>query len=493
MKRTLLLSLAAVSSIALADVPSALSPSAVAPATAPATMPIDAKVLSIVNRLQHTGAIAAVRVLDADTGVELVSQDADRAMIPASNMKLVTSAVALTLFGREKQFETNLYLDGQNNLLLVGSGDPGTGDGLIMELTGRAPEAQLAAWADELKAMGVTRINNVGYVDEAFDDEQIHFTWGTDDLPYWYAAPIASLNFNNNCVEITVTPAAATSQPATLSVYPPVRESVQLVNRTMTVATTQPTVDVERQVIRPVFIVTGDVTKRVELRSRPVNDPALFFADALREHLTAKGIAVDGKLVRQSMPTKTDDLRQLKPATTEIARVMGRVNKQSQNQMAEGLAKLAGREFARQQGRDVRGSWAEANTAAKAMLDKMNIESKSLVLADGSGLSRDNRVTARMLSDLLLAMHKRSDFPTFYDSLSIAGVDGTTAGRFKDLPGRVHAKTGFIGGVRSFSGYVRTDSGKLVIFSILFNNIPGTVRPYEQLQDEAVRAILGQY
>ena len=94
-----------------------------------------------------------------------------------------------------------------------------------------------------------------------------------------------------------------------------------------------------------------------------------------------------------------------------------------------------------------------------------------------------------MISDLLRTMWKHKEKRAFFDSLSIAGEDGTIASRMKDLKGRVHAKTGFIGGVRALSGYVKTEEGKWLAFSIIYNGIDGSVKPFEERQDNACRVL----
>ncbi len=110
-------------------------------------------------------------------------------------------------------------------------------------------------------------------------------------------------------------------------------------------------------------------------------------------------------------------------------------------------------------------------------------------IADGSGLSRHNRVTTRAISDLLVVMRDHRYGDVFYESLSVGGVDGTIRNRFEDLPGIVHAKTGYVGGVRSLSGYAPSRRGEIV-FSFIYNRIPGPVLSYEQLQDDVVRLLM---
>jgi D-alanyl-D-alanine carboxypeptidase/D-alanyl-D-alanine-endopeptidase (penicillin-binding protein 4) len=174
---------------------------------------------------------------------------------------------------------------------------------------------------------------------------------------------------------------------------------------------------------------------------------------------------------------------------SRLVDILKRINKNSQNLMAEAAAKLTGQQYLAAQGYRGPGSWEAGDTAIRAFLVRSGVDAAGFHAQDGSGLGRDNRVTAKLMTDLLAAMKRRSDWQTYRDSMAVPGKEGTMGRRLTELEGRVFSKTGFIGGVRSLSGYVHTKSGKWVAFSFIFNQIPGSVRPYEALQDEAVRLI----
>ncbi|MFT3788377.1 MAG: D-alanyl-D-alanine carboxypeptidase/D-alanyl-D-alanine-endopeptidase [Tepidisphaeraceae bacterium] len=457
-------------------------------AETPATQPLEQKLDAILYKLKDTGAIVSARVVDASTGRELYARDADVPFTPASNLKLVSSSVALDLFGADHQFETKAGLIGKD-LVIIGTGDPATGDPMILKKYNRTPNDLLDDWADELLKAGVKSVGSIQFFDGAFDDQQTCDRWDLDDMAFWYAAPIAGLNFNDNCIDITVTPSTS-GQPATFEVYPVIDPPTEVINTSTTVASKDDEDwDAGRYPVRDVYWVKGKVFKARQ-ENCPVPDPGRFFALALKARFHAKGIDVTGPIVRLSKaPEKFD--RELTPIRTQMVDILARVNKNSQNLLAEGLSKAGGREFARQGGHDVPGSWAEGEKAARAFFKKNGIDDSKFVLDDGSGLSHKNKVTTHLLSDLLLTMYRHKDGEVFRNSLGIAGVDGTAHARFKEFPYRVYAKTGYINGVRAYSGYVKTDSGKWVIFSIIYNNIPGKVKPYEALQDEACRELMG--
>ena len=123
-------------------------------------------------------------------------------------------------------------------------------------------------------------------------------------------------------------------------------------------------------------------------------------------------------------------------------------------------------------------------------MERNGIDHSGLHVTDGSGLERSNRVTSRLISDLLVVMWEHPHGEMWRNSLPISGRDGTIGSRMKDIEGHIYAKTGFIGGVRALSGYARTRRGDWLAFSFIFNQIPGSVRPFEEIQDDACRVLV---
>ena len=274
-------------------------------------------------------------------------------------------------------------------------------------------------------------------------------------------------------------------------VVPPV-QNIKVINNCVTGAKGDPAC--ERRQDENVYTLSGACSKKTALKSKPVTNPGAFFADALREQLKKDGIEVAGPIERAGHPLggavdpPADKIVAVHQTT--MRELLPRVNKNSQNLLAEGLCKLLGRAYEQQRGRDVPGSWTNGCEAIRAFLARNHIDDSKLTFVDGSGLSRGNRVTTRMISDTLVTMREHRYGDVFFNSLSVGGKDGTIASRFKDVPGAVHAKTGYIGGVRSLSGYAPAKNGSTIVFSTIYNKIEGSVKPYEQLQDQAVRILM---
>jgi D-alanyl-D-alanine carboxypeptidase/D-alanyl-D-alanine-endopeptidase (penicillin-binding protein 4) len=392
-------------------------------------------------------------------------------------------------------FKTWLCVDGED-LWVIGSGDPGTGDPTIAKKYGKSVTTVFDEWANALIERGITRVPGKLYFwDGALERQQIHPSWSRSFAGDWYAAPVSGLNFNDNCIDVTLSP-TRDGQPPTYTVVPPTKR-VQIVNKAVTGNGDgkggDATINRERDDI--VYTISGACTQPTELKSKSVIDPGVFFADALRTHLASRGIEVMGRSWRADAPLGGNPVPPKQSIVavheTKMSDIMGRINKQSQNLFAEAACKLVGQAHVRATtGRYVPGSWEDGAEAVKAFMTELGIDHSGLVVTDGSGLSRQNRVTSRLISDLLTKMYARPDGRAFRQSFSVAGKDGTLRNRMKDVRGHVFAKTGYIGGVRACSGYVKTRQGKWLAFSIIYNNIDGSVSPYEALQDEAIRVLV---
>ncbi|GJM26285.1 MAG: peptidase M15 [Phycisphaerae bacterium] len=439
----------------------------------------------ILNRHADKGAMLTARVIDLESGTELFASNENTPVMPASNMKLVISSAGLDLLGADYKFETHLARDG-NDVWIIGTGNPAVGDSPLAKRRGETTMTVFDDWVKALKQNGINRITgDLVYYEGAFDAYKFHDSWDHDDLVHWYAAPVSGLNFNDNCVDITISP-TTDGQPVSYTVTPPFDDLV-VINECITGKDEAPTIN--RMPHANVIVIGGGCDKKKTLKSKPVTDPGAFFAGAFRRHLASNGITIDGEV--RSSPSPLGD--SIKPTagkliathTTTMPEVLWRINKSSQNLFAECMCKLSGRVLAQQQGLDHPGSWAGGEKAIRAFLKKNDIDDSKLKVSDGSGLSRGNNVTARLISDILIAMHKHKDVEVFRASLAEPGETGTLGRRMKGLNGRLFAKTGYIRGVRALSGYIHTANDRWLVFSFIYNRIPGSVQPFNKLQNEA--------
>jgi serine-type D-Ala-D-Ala carboxypeptidase/endopeptidase (penicillin-binding protein 4) len=214
-----------------------------------------------------------------------------------------------------------------------------------------------------------------------------------------------------------------------------------------------------------------------------INNPTQYTMVVLKDVLERKGITVRGYPMDVDDITSSIDYGTIQRLFTHysvpLRDIVKVINKNSQNFFSEQLLKTIGLEIKNY------GTYENAVEACKEVFEEMGINPESLIMADGSGLSRLNLVTPRQITTLLTYMYNSSQYVPFYNSLPIAGVDGTLAGRLKNTnaEGRIRAKTGFLGFSRSLSGYALTADNEPVVFSMMINNFNVPVKLAENLQD----------
>jgi len=435
-----------------------------------------------------------VHVVAVRTGRVIYSRNATKKFMVASNEKLVTAATALDALGEGYRFRTSVYADGrladgvlQGNLVLRGGGDPTIG--------GRYEEESASdifrRWARVLKAKGIGRVaGDVVADDTFFDGVHRHPDWSDYPAWKWYYACVSGLAIDDNCVVVTVKPASAAPSLAVLSIDPP-SAPVRLVNGCKTSAKRH-SIWFDRAAGSEQVRVGGYVRLGTKGYSHQVAvaRPSLHAAVAFGRALQAEGISVEGvaRLRRSGEALPVLSNRPLCQRETELVPVLSTMLKRSHNHYAEQVIKTVGAET-----KGV-GSWRAGLGRAAEMLRRLGFDESDFSLADGSGLSRGNRLTPSFVTGLLLHMEQSPYADTFRSLLAVAGQDGTLSGRLREEPyaGNVRAKTGYLNGVGALSGYATTRSGIRVAFSILVNdskNAPGTYSMREMV-DAICRAIV---
>ncbi len=214
-----------------------------------------------------------------------------------------------------------------------------------------------------------------------------------------------------------------------------------------------------------------------------VKKPATWAAKQLRKALVGAGIRVTGRPGTRDM---SGEMRLVKrQQSAALKDVLAHMNKNSDNFFAEMLLKGLGKDFYGE------GSTAAGTHASADALALLGVETGSYVIQDGSGLSYDDRISPQDLVQVLSVMRTRDDFDAYYDSLAVAGKDGTLRYRMRGTAaaGNAHAKTGTLNVADGLSGYVESANGHLVAFSILMNGDPVNVWAATQTQDRIVAAL----
>ena len=423
------------------------------------------------------------------TGIEIYSLNRNRVLYarnshilfnPASNMKLLTTALALKTLGPDFRFKTLLLADSATvrdssvtgNLYLKGGADPD----LISE--------ELQDLIDQLEFRGIREIDGNLIADATFLDSLPRGKgWMWDDDPDDYAAHLSALSLNDNCVDVLARPGNRVMDSVFVFILPETHY-VQLDNRGVTGDSTQLlSLKISRRWLTCDNTITVRDTLPISVPKYEIHlnieKPSLYAATVFAEMLGKNGIRFHGQIFRGTAPTAAETLAV--HSSHPLREVIENTNKISDNLSAELLLKTVG---AVKSG--LPGTSAKGIQALKDFLQQVGIDSSSFYVTDGSGVSRYDVIYADLLVKLLAFMYR--DFAVGHEylaSLPIAGVDGTIQNRMRGTAaqGILRAKTGSLRGVSSLSGYVPTSDGDVLAFSILMQNFIGSAAPYRAAQD----------
>lgn len=427
-----------------------------------------------------------ILIVDAQTGETLYEKNADGYFVPASNMKLFTTALALAKLGPDYKFHTTLETRGtisaegtlSGDVVLVGRGDPNLSNRrfpyeLKEEFDG-PPEKALAQLADALVARGVKEISGDVIGDDSyFPRERYPNGWEIDDMVWEYGAAISAIVVDDNTVALTLAPGEKMGDPVQASVAP-LTPDFMLQNDVITAApglksdltlTREPGANL---VVVRGTLPAGGASRKLVLA---IEEPAQHAASLLASLLAERGVKLDGKIRAVHVPETDTTPRTIlaEHLSVPLGDSVKLINKISQNLHTEMLLRTAARQS---------GLWSTPEEMLKTPQDfyaSAGIAPDDVIQTDGSGLSRHDLVTPRAIVTLLKYAQVQTWFAPYYASLPVAGIDGSLQDRMKGTvaAGRIHAKTGSVEHVRTLSGFAETPSGRRLIFSFLSNNQGG--------------------
>jgi len=435
-----------------------------------------------------------VLVVDAATGETLYEKNADRYFTPASNMKLLTTALALDKLGPGFRFRTTVETHGaiaqgvlSGDLILVGRGDPNLSNRKfpfdVKEEFDGPPEKVLLELADQIVACGVKEISgDIVGDDSYFPRDRYPDGWEIDDMVWEYGAAISAIVLDDNTVTLTLTPGDKAGDRLVGVVEPTTPDFALRSEVTTSDKAEKADLTLVREPGSTMVVVSGTLPAKSAPQKRvlAIQEPAQHSASTLARLLADRGVKFWGTVRANHEPDPAEASRTVlaEHVSLPLGDTLKLVNKISQNLHSEILLRTA----ARQQGR-----WAKSDDLLKfpeEFYARAGIAPGDVVQEDGSGMSRHDLVTPRALVALLLYAQKQSWFPVFFGSLPVAGIDGTLSDRMKKagMMGRIHAKTGSVTHVQTLSGFADTPGGRRLIFSFLSNN--------ESVQDHEVHDAL---
>ena len=427
-----------------------------------------------------TVGVLAVSLIDG----KLVDYNSEKLFIPASNMKLLTGAAALEILGGDYRFRTTIYgttnitkkgvLEG--NLILKGCGDP-----TLATYKNYGIESLLSDTIEELYNKGLRVIKGDILVDETFfDSQRLGSGWMWDDEQYGYSAQVGALSLNENVIVVRITPGKSAGDPIDVQLIPST-DYIEIINEAITCsANTKSDISVERSKAQNKILIKGEIAEGSDpvIRTRTIEEPGFYAGTVFKESLESNGIDVYGR-VRSGVAKKGIELKVIN--SVPLSEIVECMMKNSDNFYAEQIIKTIGAEVMGA------GSWSNGIKAVKQFLCDIGIDATQLRMVDGSGLSRYNLLSPQLVVNLLKYMYSE----TFLTSLPMAGVDGTLKNRMKGTPleGNLKAKTGTMSGVSALSGYITTESGDVIAFSIMINNYAKSSKPIKIIEDEIAEII----
>ncbi len=405
------------------------------------------------------------------------SRNSEKLFVPASSAKIIISLTALSLLKPEYRFKTEVFWDSKN-LYIKGYGDPSLST------------QDLELIADKIITQrGIKSIDNLIYDDSYFDSQEVGSGWIEEPEAFGFNARISALSLNNNCIRVFIKPAKKQGKEAKFMLYPET-DFVRVINNTST--EDKDSLCVERKLLseKNYLVLKGKISKDSFGKTfvRHIENPSFYTATVFKETLKDMRIKVKGKIIKEKIPDS------LKPIYTHHSKplvyLIYQMNKGSVNFYAEQILKAIGAEIS-----EPPGSFKKGSLEIQEFLKSINLSENEFRIYDGSGLSRYDLISPHGIVKVLLSGLSDPEIrPEFLSSLPTSGIDGTLKRRLRGSSSarKVRAKTGTMLGVSSLSGYVQTEKGNLIVFSIMMNNYTASASLIRKIQDNIVKLIIAE-
>ncbi len=435
------------------------------------------KIDAIANGYTLDGANVGILIEDITPDTRtLYARRAQDKLVPASNVKLLTTAAALQALGPDFSIRTSVY--GQPNatdqdLYVVGRGDP------------TFTSYQINLLSSQLKQQGIRRVNSLTAIDNYFSGPVASPFWDEEDYRAGYGAAANSLILNRNELSFTAIPNGVGQPLSIVWDRPEFAQGWRIENNSRTVGGGNEFIDAGQKPGQKVMDVRGQLIAGTasENTSIALLDPGSYFAEQFQRSLNAYGLPTARS--QATMANPPDGLVELAAIQSPPLRAfIDPTNLYSVNIYAESILKTLGR--------SVEPETADAYTSGAAAVDSiltnLGVVPNSISIVDGSGLSRQNQVTPEAFVDTLQVMARTANAITYRNSLAVAGRSGTLRNRMKGTlaEGRFQGKTGTLSGTYTLSGYLNPPNHPPLALSILVNDTEASSRDVRSLIDQIV-------
>ncbi|MCW9706666.1 D-alanyl-D-alanine carboxypeptidase/D-alanyl-D-alanine endopeptidase [Fodinibius salsisoli] len=454
-------------------------------------------VQTIENSKAHD-AFWSVIVRDS-TGNILDGYNFDKNVRPASNLKLLTSAMILNELEPNFTYHTKLYGVGiqagnvwKGDIIIRGSGDPSISGTFYHKDRFHVFEKFYQA----LDSLGIKQIDGSLIGNDSYFDQQVYPKgWSWDDLSFYYGVEVNALSFNENAVDLRVYAKNRIGEKPDIEWFPFDTDYVDFVNEQIITPSNSEYDESYRRIMgtNTILLRSSLPQNYVEKESLSILDAPRFFVDTFKKYLEQGGIKLTEPIVVESNSRNWKESRYkvLKEhQSVSLHKLLEPMNKESNNFYAEMLLKTAAAEHY-----DTPGSTELGVSLIESFAESMDMNEDDLVLSDGSGLASSTLLKIEGLSKMMVKMRSNPYFKAYKNSLAIAGKDGTLEHRFNNTPveGRLYGKSGYISGVRALSGYLEAASGQPLVVSVITNNYTESTSYIDSIQEEIVQKIYHKY
>ncbi|HHB91701.1 MAG TPA: D-alanyl-D-alanine carboxypeptidase/D-alanyl-D-alanine-endopeptidase [Thioploca sp.] len=455
------------------------------------SLPANAQLTNKINKILNATCLddkqTSVSIKTASDGKLVYAYNTLKPLLPASVMKIITTAASLHYLGPEYRFKTKVLYNGKRNkntihgdLIMRGGGDP------------RLSTETLWHIANQIKDSGINKITGNLIIDSYFfDDYDRAPAWEVDRTQKPYDAKLGALSLNFNSIAVHALPGNNPGNKLNLWLEP-APDYIKLINKTKTIKRGKNTVWASRRRSNDILGQIEILVKgRLSIRSKEktirlnVENPARYTIETFRFLLQKAGIEIQGETKTATAPTNATEL--YSHLSEPLSLILKELNTFSNNFTAEQIIKtIAAERFG------TPGSHAEGLKLVMDFLHILNVDDTGIAIVDGSGLSRKNLMTTKAITDLLTAMYSKFDSgPDFITALRVLGTNGVNSKRLSDSParGQIRAKTGTLRKVSTLAGYVANRTGKVFSYALFLNNNRCGYWKADKIEDSIVTAI----
>jgi len=435
----------------------------------PADLELSQKILTLIPKEARNNGKLGVVVKSINSDQNVFEYNPGKLFIPASNVKVIISAAALSLLDKDFRFKTVLYSGGEvsNGVLHGGLYIKGFGDPTL-------DTSDLNYIAHQLSQKGVNKVEGGIIVDDSyFGNVRYGKGWKKKWRGDAFSPPISAITLNFNTFKINVSPSKLGRAPQVTLDLPAAH--INIINKAVT-SNKKGSISAYWMDDGSTVVVKGRISPRRRLQTfeLSVMNPALYMGSVFKGVLEELGMEVDGNAVIGLVPKWSNHI--YTHDSVPLGLIVNEYNKESVNVIGENLMKTLGAQFM-----GAPGTWENGASVISDFLIGIGVKDNFRIV-DGSGLSTLNRISPRAMTEVLKYAYTNQIIGQgFLNSLPIAGVDGTLEKRFRrsSIQGKVFAKTGYLNNVRALSGYALTKSGEVLVFSILSNGVGWKAKTFQ--------------